>query len=181
MTHILLPAVVIKLWFSKFRKKVHKISSGLLFFWKGWKNVWLYFNNILNVVEPKTRLAEVAREHGWHPPKSLDSDENFKPEHTLFCRELRFVAIYALFFGDLWAKKVPFWVKTVLLGQEVHYYMVYIAYFTELNSKIWDYAQKRRICRENCKYALDERFHGHFCPRRKPAKSCHPVIIVKWL
>ena len=49
------------------------------------------------------RVAEVAREHGWHPPKSLDSDENFKPEHTLFCRKLRFVAIYALFFGDLWA------------------------------------------------------------------------------
>ena len=56
------------------------------------------------------RVAEVAREHGWHPPKSLDSDKNFKPKHTLFCRELRFVAIYALF-GDLWAKKVPFWVK----------------------------------------------------------------------
>ena len=53
------------------------------------------------------RVAEVAREHGWHPPKSLDSDENFKPEHTLFCRELRFVAIYALF-GDLWAKKCLF-------------------------------------------------------------------------
>ena len=46
------------------------------------------------------------------------------------CRDLR------TFFGDLWAKKVPFWVKTVLLGQEVHYYMVYIAYFTELNLKI---------------------------------------------
>ena len=28
----------------------------------------------------------------------------------LFCRELRSVAIYVLF-GDLWAKKVPFWVK----------------------------------------------------------------------
>ena len=83
-----------------------------------------------------TRVAEVAREHGWHPLKSLDSDENFKPEHTLFCRELRFVAIYALFFGDFLATKVPFWVKTVLFGQEVHYYMVYIAYFTELNSKI---------------------------------------------
>ena len=81
-------------------------------------------------------MAEVAREHGWHPPKSLDPDENFMPEHTLFCRELRFVAIYALIFGDLWAKKVPFWVKTVLLGQEVHNYMVSIAYFTELNSKI---------------------------------------------
>ena len=58
----------------------------------------------------QTRVAEVAREHGWHLPKSLDSDENFKPEHMLFCGELRFVAIYALF-GDFWAKKVPFWVK----------------------------------------------------------------------
>ena len=47
------------------------------------------------------RVAEVAREHGWHPPKSLDSDKNFKPEHTLFCCELRFVAIYALFFEIL--------------------------------------------------------------------------------
>ena len=55
-------------------------------------------------------MAEVAREHGWHPPKSLDSDENFESEHTIFCRELRFVAIYALL-GDLWAKKVLFWVK----------------------------------------------------------------------
>ena len=46
------------------------------------------------------RVTEVAREHGWPPPKSLDSDENFKPEHMLFCPESRFVAIYALF-GDL--------------------------------------------------------------------------------
>ena len=64
----------------------------------------------------------------------------------------------------------------MLLGQEVHYYMVYIAYFTELDLQICDYAQKRRICRENCKYALDENFHGHFCPRRKAAKFCHPGI-----
>ena len=56
------------------------------------------------------RVAEVVRGHGGGPPKSLDSDENFKPEHTLFYRESRFVAIYALF-GDLWVKKVPFWVK----------------------------------------------------------------------
>ena len=89
-------------------------------------------------------MAEVAREHRWHPPKSLDSDENFKPKPKLFCRELRFVAIYALF-GGLLAKKVPFWVETVFLGQEVHYYMVYIAYFTELILQICDYAQKRRI------------------------------------
>ena len=56
------------------------------------------------------RVAEVARGHGGPPLKSLDSDENFKPELSLFCRKLRFIAIYALF-GDLWAKKVPFWVK----------------------------------------------------------------------
>ena len=60
---------------------------------------------ILIILHP--RVAEVAREHGWHLPKSLDLDENFKPEHTLFCRKLRFVAIDALF-GDLWPKKVPF-------------------------------------------------------------------------
>ena len=62
------------------------------------------------------RVAEVAQGHGRPPPKSLDSDENFKPKHTLFCRELRFVAIYTLF-GDLWAKKEPFWVKTAFLEQ----------------------------------------------------------------
>ena len=39
------------------------------------------------------RVAEVARGHGGPPAKSLDSDENFNPEHTLFCHELRFVAI----------------------------------------------------------------------------------------
>ena len=52
--------------------------------------------------------------------------------------------------------------------------MVCIAYFTQLNLQICDYAQKRRICRENCKYVLDENFHCHFCSRRKAAKFCHP-------
>ena len=37
------------------------------------------------------------RGHGGPPPKSLDLDENFKPKHMLLCREIRFVAIYALF------------------------------------------------------------------------------------
>ena len=58
----------------------------------------------------RVRVAEVVRGHGGAAPKSLDEDENFKPQHTLFCRKLRFVVIYALF-GDLLAKKVPFWVK----------------------------------------------------------------------
>ena len=52
--------------------------------------------------------------------------------------------------------------------------MVYIVYFTELNLQICDYAQKRRICCENCKYALDENFYCHFCSWRKAAKFCHP-------
>ena len=56
------------------------------------------------------RVAEVVWRQEGPSPKSLDLNENFKPKHTLFCRELRFVAIYTLF-GDLWAKKVTFWVK----------------------------------------------------------------------
>ena len=75
-----------------------------------------------------SRVAEVAQEHGWHPPKSLDSDENFKPGHTLFCRELRFVAIYAFFLEIFGQKKCLFESKTEFLGKEVHYYMLYIAY-----------------------------------------------------
>ena len=85
--------------------------------------------------------------------KSLDTDENFKTEHTLFCRELRFVAIYALFV-DLWAKKVPFWFKnSVFLGKTCTITW-YIMHNTESNWQICDYAQKRRICRENCKYVF---------------------------
>ena len=56
-------------------------------------------------------MAEVARGHGGPPPKSLDLDENFKPKHTLFCPELRFVAIYALFLEILWHKKCLFSIK----------------------------------------------------------------------
>ena len=81
-------------------------------------------------------------------------------------------------------KKCLFGSKTVFLGQEVHYYMVYIAYYIELNLQICDYAQKRRICRENCKYALDKNFHGHFCPPRKAAKFCHPgtrTVFLSWI
>ena len=41
-------------------------------------------------------------------PECLDSDENFKPEYTLFCRELRFVAIYTLFLEIFGHKKCLF-------------------------------------------------------------------------
>ena len=78
-------------------------------------------------------------------------------------------------FWESLGKRMPFGSKTVLLGQEVHYYMVYIAYYTELDLQICDYALKLRICRGNSKYyALDENFPGRFCLRRKAANFCHP-------
>ena len=52
--------------------------------------------------------------------------------------------------------------KSAILGQEVHYYMVYIAFYTELNWQICNYAQKRRICRGNSKYACYEHFMAIF-------------------
>ena len=127
------------------------------------------------LISDQGRVAEVAGEHGWHPPKSLDSDINFKPEHTLFCGELKFVAIYALL-KIFRQKKYLLGSKTVFLGQEVHYYTVYSAYFTDLDLQICDYAQKQCICRENCKCVLDKNFHGHFCPQRKAVKICHPAV-----
>ena len=81
-------------------------------------------------VDIQSMVAEVVRRHEGPSPKSLDSDENFKPGHTLFCRDLR------TFWRPL-AKKSAF---LVFLRQEVHYYMIYIAYFTELNLQICDYA-----------------------------------------
>ena len=84
-------------WFNKYNYCLYQVFS-----------CWCHQKK--DVELEQVRVAEVVRGHGGPPPKSLDSDENFKLEHTLFCRELRFVAIYALF-GDLQAKKVPFWVK----------------------------------------------------------------------
>ena len=72
---------------------------------------------------------KLCRGTGGAPPKSLDSDENFKPEHTLFCRELRFVAIYVLY-GDLWAKKSAFWgQKQCFLGKKctITWYILHIS------------------------------------------------------
>ena len=77
----------------------------------------------------QTRVAEVLRGHGGPPPKSLDSDENFKPEHTQFCRKLRFVVIYALF-GDFLSKQGPFWVKnSVSLEGSALLHGIYCTFF----------------------------------------------------
>ena len=70
----------------------------------------------------------------------------------------------------------------MFFGQEVHYYMVHIAYYTDLNFQICTYSQKRRICRENSQEAPDENFCGHFCPSRKAANFCHPEgPIIRWV
>ena len=95
---------------------------------------------------------------------------------------LRFDAIYTLF-GTLWTKNVFILVKNSVSWARcaavhiVHYYMVYITYYTELNLQIRNYAQKRRICCENSKYALYEFFCGHFCPRRKGCQFLPPCLI----
>ena len=78
---------------------------------------------------------------GQRPPKCLDSNENF----TLYCRNIKICHNIKMSpdlrtFWKTWSKKVLFGVKIVFLGQEVHYVMVYIAYYTEINVQICDYA-----------------------------------------
>ena len=67
------------------------------------------------------------------------------PYIRYFVAKLRFVAIYD--FGQ----------KRYLFGQELHYYMVYIAYCIQIYFQICNYLPKRRICPENSKYAPDEK------------------------
>ena len=71
-------------------------------------------------------MAEVVRGHGGPPPESLDSDKNFILLLIKISHDLR------TFFEIIWKKKCLFGLKTVFLWQEVHYCMVYIAYFTQI-------------------------------------------------
>ena len=64
----------------------------------------------LERLEVNVRVAEVVRGHGGPLPKSLDSDKNFKPEHTLFCRNIKICRDLRTFWKSL-DKKVPFLVK----------------------------------------------------------------------
>ena len=62
-----------------------------------------------------SRVAEVVRRHGGPPPKSLEPDKKFKPEHVLFCRELWFVAILALY-------------KAFFLNPNIRYFVVILRF-----------------------------------------------------
>ena len=48
------------------------------------------------------------RRCGGPSTKSLDSDENFKPQHTLFCCDIEICSDLRT---NLWPQKVLFWVK----------------------------------------------------------------------
>ena len=52
----------------------------------------------------------------------------------------------------------------MFLGQEVHYYMVYIAYFTELILQICDYAQKDAFDAKIVNTRLTKIFIAIFAP-----------------
>ena len=112
------------------------------------------------------RVAEVVRRYEGSSTKSSYLYEN--------CRDIKICCDLPTFWKSL-GNKVPFGSNPVFLRQEVNYYMVYIAYYTELNLQICIYTQKQPICRESSKYALDKKFYGHFCPRRKAANFCHPA------
>ena len=49
----------------------------------------------------------------------------------------------------------------MLYGQEMHYYIVYIAYYSEMNLQICNYVQKWRICCKSVN-ASDEKIRGIF-------------------
>ena len=64
--------------------------------------------------------------------------------------------------------------------QEVHYYIVYIAYCTELNVQICNYAQKRRICRENSKYTPDKKIVAIFAFAERLPTSATLLSLTFW-
>ena len=104
-------------------------------------------NSCITVYKHSVQNHKICINAGWQKlhGSTGGTRQKFWTQTKISSPNIRyFVAIYALF-GDLGQKKCLFGSKTVFLGQEVHYYMVYIAYFTELILQICDCAQKRRI------------------------------------
>ena len=159
------------------KEMINKTNQGIISYLSiDFRNIRRYtfqLHRFLCVGEGANRMAEVAREHGWHPPKSLDSDKNLSPNIRYFVANYWFVAIYALF-GDLWAKKCLFGQKQGFLGKKctITWYILHI-----ILSKIGKFAITRKTTRlsRNSNYALYESFYGYFCPRRKAANFCHPA------
>ena len=79
------------------------------------------------------------------------------------CRDL------CTFWKILGKKKCFSLVKNTALGQEVHYYTVYIAFFTESNLPIYNYAKNLRICHEKI---ANTRLKRIFWPLLRPPRGC---------
>ena len=103
--------------------------------------------------------------------KVLTRAKILSPSVGCFVAILRFVSIYAFFWKTLGKNSVFFGSKTVFLGQEVHYYMVYIAYFTELIWQICDYAQKRAFDAKIVNTRLTKIFIAIFAPDERLPSS----------
>ena len=88
-------------------------------------NIILLFETRILLLPSCTRVVEVARTREQRPPKSLDSDENFKPEHTQSCCDLRTfgktLGQKSLFFGQkqcLFGKKcsITWYILNIILN-----------------------------------------------------------------
>ena len=66
----------------------------------------------------------------------------------------------------------------MFLGQEVHYYMVYIAYFTEQNLQICYYAQKQHIRCKIINTRLTKIFMAIFAPDERLPSSATLLVII---
>ena len=112
-------------------------------------------------------ITKIHANTGWQKlclrQKVWTRTDILSPNIRYFVAILGFVAIYA-FLG----KKVLFRVKKSV-SCTVTWYMLHIIYISNL--QICNYALKRHICHENCKYAPDKNFCCHFCPHRKAANS----------
>ena len=62
-------------------------------------------------------------------------------------------------------------------GQEVHYYMVYFAYFTELKMQNCDYVQKRRICCKKVNTRLTKIFMAIFALAERVPTSATLLLL----
>ena len=120
-----------------------------------------------------SRVAEVVQRHERPSPKSLDWDKNFNPQHTLLCRNIKICRDIRSFWKYL-GKKSAFLGQN---GQEMHYYMVGIANYTELNLQICNYAQNDGFVGGKSKYAFDEIYMAIFTLAERLPTS---ATLTKW-
>ena len=84
---------------------------------------------------------QIARNRQWPSPKGFDSDKNFQPKHMLFRHIFKICCDFCAFSGDF-GEKSAFWGQKQCFWPEVHYEMVYVAYYTALDLHIFNDAKK---------------------------------------